>query len=1128
MFMRKTLVLYFFLGFALLVQAQRQYAPTSVLASGNWYKIAITTEGIYKVDGAFLSSLGLGTNLPSGSIRLFGNGGGMLGENANAPYTDDLIENALEVFDGGDGVFNVNDYFLFYAPGTSRWIKDSLRQSFRFQKNLYSDTAFYFITLGNNGKRITEQINYTNAQVAVTTYDERHAVENDVTNLIASGKEWYGDDFIRGQNRTFFLDWSGLVLTEPLKVRSSFASRNVNATASVQISINGINGQTQSFPSITGTFLDRYATHQEQEQTIAWNGQSNLRVKIDYQSSAESAIGMLNKLELFGRSSFLPNTPAPLSFRDWQSVAVNRVAAFQFPYSLTGMRIWEITDPSSVVIMRNISSSGFVFYNDASRLREYISFIPAHIKVPIALGRFDNQNLHGLTVPEYLIITHPLFMDAALRLADFHRQHYRRTVQVVNIKQVYHEFAGGNPDPTAIRDFIKMLYDKKSGLKYVLLMGSGSYDPRNRIQNNYSFIPTYQSAQSLDPLSSFVSDDFFGMLDDQDDINLGNALQTIDVAIGRIPARSVAEANRMVDKIVSYHNPSRFGEWRNKLIFLADDRDLNLHLKDAEAVAAATVNPVFQTQKIYLDAFPLIGGSGGNRYPAVNEAVVNGVNNGALIFNYSGHGNHVRLAEEAVLTVDEVNRFQNASRLPLIVTASCDFYPFDDPSKNALGAQVLTGDSTGAIALLTTGRLVFASSNRIINEYFIATALKPDPQTGKYLSLGEAVRVAKNLSVTQAGEVLNTRKFLLLGDPAMQLAFPEKKIKITGIDGMAVSGADTLRASMSYELQGDVQDEAGNRLTDFKGTMSVVLYDKARTVQTLGNDPSSQVTGFQQQSAILFKGIFSVDTGRFRFRIILPKDVSFQPGRGRLVLYAFNNTTDAAGADTGFVLLGNNSVPADKTGPAIRLFLNDTLFRNGGITHESPLLIAYLSDSSGINTSGNGIGHDITLIIDDLVRDIRVLNDWYLSDLNSWRSGSIRFRLPVQGHGPHRLLLKAWDGANNSTQVGLDYVVYRQDRLSISKVMNFPNPFRDRTRFSFEHNQPDKELRVQVLIYSSGGKLIKRLSGPYQTSGTRNIQVEWDGRDESGRKIQKAVYIYQIIIQSGDQRSVHAGQLILL
>lgn len=1125
--MLKPGLIFFFLGLALAVQGQRQYAPASVLATGNWYKIAIKDPGVYKVDGAFLNTLGVGVNLSSAAIRLFGNGGAMLGENANAAYTDDLVENAIEIVDGGDGIFNTGDYFLFYAPGSSRWLKDSLKQGFRYQKNLYSDSSYYYISVGGSGKRIAIQQVYNAAQVSVTEYDERYVFETDLVNLIGSGKEWYGDKFTNAQSRSFSIDWPGLSIQQPVTLRSSFASRNVGASASMLSNVNGANGTALNFPSVTGTFLDRYATHLEQEQHFSSNGQTNLLIKFDYQSTASGAACWFNRFELLARRSFQFNNTSALSFRDWRSVANNTIASFQLAV-LPDMRVWDVTDHAAVVAMRNQSTNTFTFYNDVSKLREYIAFTPAQTLTPVAVGKQTNQNLHGINTPEYLIVSHPLLIDAANKLAGFHQQKYQRTVQVVSTEQVYQEFASGNADPTAIRDFVKMLYDRKAGLKYVLLMGSGSYDPKNRITNNYRFIPTYQSNQSLDPLSSFTSDDFFGMLDDQDDANMGNALQTIDVAVGRIPARSVAEANRMVEKIIAYHQPSRFGEWRNKLLFLADDKDFNLHLKDAEAVSTATANPVFQLQKIYLDAYPLVSGSGGNRYPAVNEALVNGVNNGALIVNYSGHGNHVRLTEEAVLTVNEVNRFQNASKLPLIVTASCDFYPFDDPSKNALGAQVLTGDTTGAIALLTTARLVFASSNRIINEYFINTALHPDPQTGKYLSLGEAVRIAKNQSVLQAGEVLNTRKFVLLGDPAMQLAFPKEKIKVTGIERMAVSGADTLQASRSYELQGDVQDGAGNRLRDFNGTLSVVLYDKARTVQTLGNDPSSPVTGFQQQSAILFKGMFRVDTGRFQMRIILPKDVSFQPGRGRLSLYAFNTTTDAAGADTGFVLVGNNTVPADKTGPAIRLFLNDTLFRNGGLTHENPLLLAFLSDSSGINTSGNGIGHDITLIIDSLVRDIQVLNDWYQSDLDSWNSGSIRYRLPVQEKGPHTLTLKAWDGANNSTEISLDYVVDTQDRLAISRVMNFPNPFRDRTRFSFEHNQPDKELRVQVLIYDAAGRLIKRISGPFQTSGTRNIQVEWDGRDESGRKIQKAVYIYQIIIQSGNQRSVHAGQLILL
>lgn len=1112
--------------------AQRQYAPASVLATGNWFKIGVKDAGVYKVDGAMLNTLGAGNNIPSASIRLFGNGGGMLGESGNAPYLDDLTENAIEIVDGGDGVLNATDYFLFYAPGSNRWMKDSLNQSFRFQKNLYKDSAYYFINIGTNGKRIPLQNAYSAASVVVNEYDERQVLENDLVNLIGSGKEWYGDVFSSVQggtlSRTYSIDWPGLLTQYPVRLRSSFASRNVGTTATINSSINGVNGTPLSFTGITGTFLDRYATHLEQQQTFNVN-QSSMILRFDYQSTAAGASCWINRFELLGRRQLSFSNMAALSFRDWRSVANGAIASFDLGSLIPDTRVWDITNPLQPVAMRNLSTTRFLFYQDASRLREYHAFTTSQLRTPVALGKINNQNLHALISPEYLIITHPSFITAAERLATFHRQQYQRTVQVVNIEQVYLEFASGNPDPTAIRDFVKMFYDRGvATTKYLLLFGSGSYDPQNRISNNYRFIPTYQSNQSLDPLSSFTSDDFFGMLDDTDDVTIGNALQTVDIAVGRIPARSIEEANRMVDKVIAYHQPTRLGEWRNRLLFLADDKDLNLHLNDAEAVSATSKNSVFQLQKTYLDAFPLVSGSGGARYPAVNEQLVNRLNQGALIFNYSGHGNHIRLADEAVFTTDEVNRLSNASRLPLVVTASCDFYPFDDPFKNALGAQMLTGDSTGAIALLTTARLVFASSNRIINDYFLQTALQRDALTGQYLSLGEAVRRAKNLSVTQAGEVLNTRKFLLLGDPAMRLSFPSHQLALTRIDGRPLGSIDTLKASTLYRLEGQVRDAAGNQLNDFNGTVSVVVFDKARTVQTLGNDPSSQVASFQDQSAVLFKGNFSVTAGVFDLRIILPKDVGFQPGTARISLYAFDASRDAAGVDTSFVLMGNAAAPVDNIGPAIRLYLNDTSFRNGGLTNELPVLIAYLSDPSGINTSGNGIGHDITLVIDDQVRDIRVLNDQYEAALNDWTSGSIRFSLPLQSNGSHSLKLKAWDGANNSNEVQLNYIVEKEEKLAVTKVMNFPNPFWERTRFSFEHNQPGKELSVQVYIYQSNGRLVKRISRKLQTAGSRNIQVDWDGRDESGRKIQKGLYIYQIIVESGQQRINHAGQLFLL
>ncbi len=1112
------------------VQGQRQYASSSVLSSGNWLKIAVKDAGIYKVDASSLTPLGAGGNgVPSSSIRLFGNGGAMLGEQANADYTDDLFENAIQVVDGGDGVFNNNDYFLFYSNGSGSWLKDSAQQSFRFIKNLYSDSAYYYISIGGVGKRIQEQQNFSLSTVTINSFDERAVIENDLVNLMGSGKEWYGEKFSSGSlSRTFTINWPNTIPQHPFRVRASFASRNVGATASILTTVNGIQSTPLVFPSVTGTFLDRYAVHLEQEQSYN-AAQSATTIRFDYQSAATGAECWLNQFEVFGRRSLIKQADQVLFFRDWQSVNNGAIARFELSGITTSLKVWDITSSLVPVAMRNLSAGNYVFHQDASRLREYVAFTDAQALTPTVIGSINNQNLHGLAVPEYLIITHPSFLTAAQKLAAFHQQQYARSVAVVTTEQVYEEFGSGIADPAAIRDFVKMLYDRNSStLKYLLLFGSGSYDPRNRVANNYRFIPTHQSNQSLDPISSYTSDDFFGMLNDTVDINRGNALQALDIAVGRIPARNLTEANRMVDKIIRYHDPSRFGEWRNRLLFIADDRDQNLHLNDAEGVSANAKNTRFQTQKIYLDAFPLVSGSGGARYPAVNEEIVNRMNQGALIVNYSGHGNHIRLADEAVFTSEEAGRLRNAAKLPLMVTASCDFYPFDDPSKNALGAQMLTNDSTGAIALLSTARLVLAASNRIINEYFIQQAVKPDPMSQQYLSLGEAFRRAKNLAIIQSGEILNSRKFILLGDPAMRLSFPVNRIQLMAVNGKALATNDTLKASTRYILEGQITDASGNRLRDFTGTMEAIIQDKPRSIATLANESGSFVTQFEQQTAVLFKGVFSVDTGSFRIEVILPKDVSFQPGKGKISFYAYDAMRDATGVDTSLVIMGSDQLLTDRIGPTIRLYLNDTKFKNGGLTHETPLLIAQLSDSSGINTSGNGVGHDITLVIDNEVRNQRVLNDLFVADRNSWSSGSLQFRLPVQGNGSHQLRLKAWDGANNSTEAVLDYVVVKQEQLKVTKVINFPNPFFDRTRFSFEHNQPDTDLKVDIYIYQSSGRLVKRISKLLNTAGTRNIEIDWDGRDESGRKIQKAVYIYNIVVQSGSQKSFHAGQLILL
>jgi hypothetical protein len=1134
-------VLLIFLPLLLSVQAgaQRSYANHSVLASGSWYKLAVKQEGMYKVDASLLGSMGINTTgLSPASIRIFSTGGDMLAENNATSRTDDLYENPIEVFDGGDGVFSGPDYFIFYAPGPHRWEKDSTNRIFHHRKNLYSDTTYYYLTIGGTGKRVAQQPVLPASATKVTSYNSRYFYENDLVNLLNSGKEWFGEEFTNNPGgtgtRNFTIDWTGLQTSSPVTLISDLAGRSVGAGSAFSVKMNSQQLATVAIPAVTGYFLDPFASAGTHNNGVTVS-QSSLTVSFGWNPGPAGAQGWLNWFELHGRRNLAFNGNESLLFRDWQSVSgtPGAMADFQLADAVNGAAVWDLTNQLEPVKMRShLNGTQLAFTNDINRLHEYIAFNSNSLLQPVYVGKQSNQDLHGVTAADYIIITHPQLLTEAQRIAQFHQQRDGYKTVVVTTDQVYAEFSGGIPDPAAIRDFVKMLYDRAGATqrpRYLLLFGSPSYDYRFRIAGNANLVPGFESSISLDPLNSYTSDDFFGLLDDTDDINRNDPSHQLDIGVGRIPARSVGEAKTMVDKIIRYHTKESLGAWRNQTIYVADDRDQNLHLQDAEIISsdARTSNELFNQYKIYLDAYPLVSGSGGGRYPAVNDAIVNQVFNGALIFNYSGHGSYQRLAEEAVLTQEELNRFNNPDKLPLFITASCDFAPYDDPIKNSLGTGVLTAGVNGAIALLTTSRVVFAYSNRLINDNYLRVALKP--VNGKYLSLGESVRAAKNLTMQSTGDVLNNRKFSLLGDPGMQLGFPEWQLQLDSVNGKPLLGNDTLRALGKYHFTGGVKNETGNAVNQFNGKLTVTVYDKAMTVKTLGNDPNSPVTGYLQQASVLYKGDVSVKNGRFQFSFIVPKDISYQPGNARISLYADDGVKAANGVNTGFFIGGMGSdALKDNTGPVIKPYINDERFMDGGLSNENPVLLVKLSDESGISTSGNGIGHDITAVIDGNERNILVLNGFYTSVLDSYQQGQVLFPLPLMSEGKHSVRIKAWDLANNSSEATISFVVAKQEKLQLTNLRNFPNPFTTTTTFGFEHNQPNTNLDVTIDIYNNLGVRVKQLKQTVNTAGSRNCQLNWPGVDHTGAKLPKGIYIYRVIVAAGEQKAESTRQLIIL
>jgi hypothetical protein len=1061
----------------------------------------------------------------------------MLPESNSEVPIDDLRENAIFVSDGGDGTLDGSDYILFYAGGPHHWSKDSLNKRFSHRQNIYSDKAYYYLTIGGTGLRVSNQAGTFFPSVTVTSFNERHFHELDTLNFLLSGKEWFGEEFSNAPGRTLSRSFS-LPLTDLLPgsatITSNVVARSVNAPSRFHISVNNQPVQQVDVNPITTALYDLFVQQSQKTDNLVFN-QNSAIVTVAYQQGSFNSQGWLNWFEFFCRRSLLVPPGKQLLFRDWNSVGAGN-AEFVISNTDAAAQVWDLTDPFQPVRMNTSFSGGQTrFTNDAQRLREYACFSNQFL-VPKAEGKVPNQNLHSTTEKDYLIITYPAFLQQAQRLAEFHQQRTGLRVVIVTPDEVFNEFSSGTPDPTAIRDFVKMYYDRyqttwSQAGKYLLLFGKASFDYRDRIPNNTGLVPSYESINSIDPLATYTSDDFFGFLDDNEDINSGVVINQLDIGIGRIPARNVDEAKNFVDKVMEYHAPESFGPWRNNINFIADDEDFNLHLQDAEVLSATTLNTaqVFNQQKIYLDAFQQESGSAGGRYPQANAMINNNIYNGTLLWNYSGHGGPFRLAEEVVIDQEIVNNWNNRYKLPLFLTATCDFAPYDNPTVNSLGENLLVKPKTGAIALMTTTRVVFAFSNRIINNNYLELALEPDAN-GRYKTLGEAMMVTKNYTYQTSGDITNNRKFTLLGDPAMTLAFPSYRAVLTNVNGKdVISLTDTLSAAETVVMEGEVHDINGAILPTFNGTAYLSVFDKTQSITTLANDATSQPVSFQTRENSLFKGKASVQNGRFSFTFKVPRDINYQYGNGKVSLYAQDGTNDGNGFSTNIIIGGiSSSVVADNIGPEIKAFLNDDKFVNGSISNASPILLLKLSDSSGINTGGSGVDHDIVATLDNDNNQYFVLNNFYESEVDDYQKGTVRFQLPEMSPGHHSLKIKAWDVMNNSSEYILDFTVVNNSELKIQHVLNYPNPFSTHTSFWFEHNYPGMDLSVKVEIFTVSGKLIKTISQTINTPGNRSSEVEWDGRDDYGQKPGRGVYVYRIRVRSSNGKTAEKWERLVI
>lgn len=1092
----------------------------SVLSTGDWFKFSVDTTGVFRIDRNLLQDIGISTNgLDPRKIRIYGNGGNLLPVlNSDFRYQD-LQENAIYVEGESDGSFDSSDFILFYAKGPHDWVVDTtIPNNTRHRQNIFSDEAFYFITVSEgNGKRIqTKTVTTGNAVSQITSFDDYTFFEKEERSILAAGTQWFfNEDFNIENTQNFGIRFPNAMPNETVNIRVRGVSTSSSASR-MTVSANNQELFRLSYAAVNPSSLTKAIT-QENIASISLT-QDVIDISITYDNGGNpSANAFLDYIEVIGKKQLLADG-TQFSFRNFQQANSSDVVSYQIENTGNIFQVWDVTDPINPQTISNESSStNFVFKDEGGMLKEYIVLNQNDFYTPKSLqdGRVTNQDLHGLQDINYLVITNRELSSEAQRLADYHTENSNFSTKVVVLDEIYNEFSSGSKDITGIRDFIRYLYNNNTSedtkLKFVCFFGDSSYDYKDRISGNNNIVPVKLATNSFNLAFSYVTDDFFVMLEDNE--GTMSSRHTIDVTSSRIPVSELSQARAVVDKILSYYSREAIGDWRNTVTLLADDIDdaFDIAIQRGVEVIADEIKinkPVFNVDKIYADSFVQENSSGGERYPEVNEAINNAIERGTLLFDYFGHGGEDGFAAERILERPQIQNFNNPNTLPLLITVTCDFSRFDNPNRVTAGELTFWNAQGGAANMITTTREVFISTGQAFNEDLIRILLQFNDED---LSIAESLVKAKNRSTT-------TQKFFIynFGDPAMKLAIPEPNVRLTKMnDNDITQRLDTIKALSRITFEGEVLDNSNNLMTDFNGTLSTTIFDKPIDQNTLDNDGFGINLEFDNLNSTLFKGKSTVENGVFRVDFIVPRDIKIAFGTGKLSFYAENGEIDKAGFNLDVVIGGiNENAPEDTVGPEIKLFMNDESFIDGGNTNTSPNLIASLVDSSGINTSITAVDHDIVAILDGDTTNPIILNDFYETELNDFTRGKVTFRLRNLAVGPHTLELKAWDTYNNSSEATLNFVVVSDEILNLENVLNYPNPFINYTEFWFNHNKPNEDLEVQVQIFTVSGKLVKTINQTVQTTGNLSRSINWNGLDDFGNKIGKGVYVYKLRVKA--------------
>lgn len=751
-----------------------------------------------------------------------------------------------------------------------------------------------------------------------------------------------------------------------------------------------------------------------------------------------------------------------------------------------------------------------------------------------------NQNHHADSAADMVIIipTSQKLLKQANRLADFHRQHDGMRVNVVPADELFNEFSSGTPDANAYRRYMKMLYDRAETEadmpSHLLLFGDCVWDNRMLTQDCHNMSPddyllVFESENSFSETTCYADDGFYCLLDDGEGANLLTSDRP-DIAVGRFPVTTEAEAKIMVDKTIGYVENKNAGSWQNTIVFMGDDGDANIHMHDVNEVADATISahPEYLVRKIMWDAYPQETSASGHGYPAVTNLIKRLQSSGALIFDYGGHGRPDQVSHENVLRLTDFKAFSNKN-LPLWVTATCDIMPYDGVEPT-IGETAVLNENGGAMAFFGTARTVFVPQNKAINRAFMKYVLTYD-SNGKPITIGEAQRLTKSYLITSSEDrSANKLQYQLLGDPAVALHLPTQKVVVDSINGISVNDTQkkaTLQAGSIATISGHIE---GNN--DFTGLVSATVRDSRELITCNMNASAAADSAFTfyDYTKYLFNGSDSIRNGKFHLTFAVPMDINYSDKAGIMNFHAVSSDKQmlAHGYCTNFIVGGTAAVDNDSIGPSIFCYLNSPSFVNGGNVNSTPYFVAQITDANGINSTGNGIGHDLQLIIDGDMAKTYTLNDNFVYDFGTYTSGTTYYQIPELSAGKHTLKFRAWDILNNSSTVSLDFNVVRGLTPKLFNVGVTKNPASTSTTFIINHDRVGTTMDVDIDVFDASGRLLwTRHESGVSTDGA--YTSTWNLCTDNGQQLQTGVYLYRVRVAcEGSSQASKANKLVVI